>query len=277
MSSPVSIFRPTNLTSVVYDSPHSGRYYPPTWRTAATREQLRLGEDAFVADLLKTSVPLGAALLVDNYPRCYIDVNREMSDIDPELLSDKWQGSMEPTEKSRRGLGLIRRFVVPGVPVNADRLSSSEVMDRIHNVYRPYHDALSELIESVLRVNRKVWHVNWHSMKSAGNAMTPDGPNAVRSDFVVSDNHGTTSDSELVDLIVLTLRERGYSVSVNEPYAGGTIVRKFGNPAAGVHSVQVEINRRLYLDEASVELNDGFSVLRGDIEHLTRVLVNHEC
>ena len=106
--------------------------------------------------------------------------------------------------------------------------------------------------------------------------MTPDGPNAVRTDFVVSDNHGTTSDSELVDLIVVTLRERGYSVSVNEPYAGGTIVRKFGKPAAGVHSVQVEINRRLYLDEASVELNDGFSVLRGDIEHLTRVLVNHE-
>ena len=166
---------------------------------------------------------------------------------------------------------------MPGVAVNADRLSSSEVMDRIRNVYRPYHDALSELIESVLSVNPKVWHVNWHSMKSAGNAMTPDGPNAVRTDFVVSDNHGTTSDSELVDLIVLTLKGRGYSVSVNKPYAGGTIVRKFGKPAAGVHSVQVEINRRLYLDEASVELNDGFSVLRGDIEHLTHVLVNHEC
>src|SRR5678816_1806246 len=87
VSSPVSIFRPTKLTSLVYDSPHSGRYYPPTWRTLATREELRLGEDAFVADLLKTSVPFGAALLVDNYPRCYIDVNREMSDIDPELLS----------------------------------------------------------------------------------------------------------------------------------------------------------------------------------------------
>jgi len=220
-----------------------------------------------------SSVTLGATLLTENYPRCYIDLNREESDIDPEIVADQWQGALFPSEKSRKGLGLIRRYVVPGVAVNAGPLTSDEIQKRIDEVYRPYHEALSDLVQAVHYVHGKVWHVDWHSMKSKGNAMTPDGEGTVRPDFVVSDNRGTTSGPDLVDRIVSTLRGTGYSVSINEPYAGGTIVRKFGKPDAGVHCVQIEINRGLYLDEAKVEIKPEAERLVADIENLTQILI----
>jgi N-formylglutamate deformylase len=276
VTAPFTVFRPKALTSLIYDSPHSGRYYPPSWKTLASHDELRLGEDAYVDELLETSVELGATLLIDNYPRCFIDVNREESDIDPELLAEDWPEPLAPSEKSRKGLGLIRRFVVPGVVVNAEPLSNKEIRQRIQSVYRPYHEALSDLIAEVRQTHGKVMHVDWHSMKSKGNAMTPDGPGASRPDFVVSDGHGTTSGQELVNTIVVALEDCGYSVSVNEPYSGGTIVKRYGRPHDRVDSVQIEINRALYLEESTVELNDGFNVLKRDIEHLTSVLIDNE-
>jgi N-formylglutamate deformylase len=219
-----------------------------------------------------SSVTLGATLLIENYPRCYIDVNREESDIDPEVVADEWQGTLFPSEKSKKGLGLVRRYLVPGVAVNAGALTSHEIQKRIDEVYRPYHEALGDLVNAIHYVHGKVWHVDWHSMKSKGNAMTPDGDGTLRPDFVVSDNRGATSGPELVDRIVSTLRGAGYSVSINEPYAGGTIVKKFGRPEAGVHSVQIEINRALYLDEPRVEIRPEAERLVADIEHLTQIL-----
>src|SRR5262249_49348059 len=117
------------------------------------------------------------------------------------------------------------------------------------------------LVGDTLAAFGSVWHVNWHSMKSVGNAMTPDGAGAKRADFVVSDRDGASAAPRLTELIVETLREFGYSVSVNNPYKGGTIVQRFGAPARGVSSLQVEINRALYLDEVAVEKAPGFGAL----------------
>ena len=270
----VTIIKPRIATPLIYDSPHSGREYPDDWKTAAARDQLRLGEDAYVDELIRSSVEIGATVLSNNFPRSYIDVNREATDIDPDILSDEWAGELSPTEKSLRGLGLIRRYIVPGVQVLDDKISSAEVSDRIDKVYRPYHAALEGLIEETLVAFGKVWYIDWHSMKSRGNAMTPDGPGAVRADFVVSDGQGATSSPALVNTIVVTLESRGFSVSVNDPYKGGTLVRKFGKPERGIHAVQIEINRALYLDESRVERNSGFEKLVNDIEHLTSVLIN---
>jgi N-formylglutamate deformylase len=257
---------------LVYDSPHSGRFYPPDFATKASRTELRRGEDAYVDRLLAGSTDHGAALLAATYPRCYIDVNRGELEIDEAVLAEPWPGTLAPTEKSRRGLGLIRRYVVPGVEAQRGPLTPAEVRRRIEVAYRPYHARLRELIDEVHLSRGVVWHVNWHSMKSRGNAMTPDGPGAMRPDFVVSDVRGRSASPHVTALVVETLASFGYRVSVNDPYTGGTIVQQVGDPARGVHSVQVEINRALYLDEVDVSLSAGFSRLAREIDAFTRRL-----
>ncbi len=267
-----SVFPSIGAARLVYDSPHSGRFYPLDFAEGAPRAQLRRGEDAYVDRLLAGAPNHGATVLAATYPRCYIDVNRGELDIDPSLLAEPWPGELAPTEKSARGLGLIRRFVVPGVEAQRRPLTIAEVRSRIELAYRPYHARLDELVDEVLRERGIVWHVNWHSMKSRGNTMTPDGPTAVRPDFVVSDGRGTSAAPHVTALVIETLASFGYRVALNDPYVGGMIVQRMGRPARGVHSIQVEINRALYLDEVGVMLTAGFSRLAAEIDALTRRL-----
>ena len=257
---------------ILFDSPHSGRSYPDDFGASATLANLRRGEDAYVDELIGNAASLGITVLLANYPRCYIDVNRTVLDIDAELLAEPWPGDLAPTEKSRRGLGLIRRYVVPGVPVYDRLLSVAEIQRRIETVYRPYHEALRAAREGLLARHGRVWHINWHSMKSVGNAMTPDGEGAVRPDFVVGDLRGRSSGRELTDTVVGLLRGMGCSVAVNDPYAGGTILAEVGDPLRGIHSIQIEMNRGLYLDELLIEKATGFSALAQRIAELSRAL-----
>jgi N-formylglutamate deformylase len=257
---------------VLFDSPHSGRYYPDDFGASASLADLRRGEDAYVDELIRGATGVGITVLLANYPRCYIDVNRTVDDIDPELLAEPWPGELAPTEKSRRGLGLIRRYVVPGVAVYDRRLSVAEIQGRIETVYRPYHEVLRATVEGLLARHDRVWHINWHSMKSVGNAMTPDGEGALRPDFVVGDLRGRSSGRQLTDMVVGLLRGMGYSVAVNEPYAGGTILAELGDPTRGIHSIQIEMNRGLYLDEALIERTAGFSALGHRLAELSGAL-----
>jgi len=273
VNAPFEIVRPAALTPVLYDSPHSGRYYPADFVLGASLAQIRRGEDAYVDELLRGAPALGATLLVATHPRCYIDLNRDERDIDAALLAEPWPEPLAPSEKTERGLGLIRRFVVPGVEAQGRLLTVRDVRDRIDGVYRPYHAALDSHVAEIHAQFGAVWHVNWHSMKSVGNAMTPDGAGAARADFVVSDRRGASASPTLTALVVDTLRSFGCSVSVNDPYAGGTIVQRIGRPANGVHSVQIEINRRLYLDESAVEKTAGFDDLARRLDELTRCLL----
>lgn len=270
-----TVVRPPGEPVLLYDSPHSGRHYPADFESKCSRLELRRGEDAYVDELLAGTPALGAVLLTNNYPRCYIDVNRADTDIDPELLAEPWPASLpplSPTEKSRRGLGLIRRYVVPGVEVQRRPLSVAEVSARIGGIYRPYHETLNQLIGELRAARGVVWHVNWHSMKFAGNAMTPDGAGARRPDFVVSDVRGASASPDVTGLAVNTLRDLGFTVAVNDPYTGGAIVQRTGVPALGVHSIQIEINRALYLDEAAVEKTPAFAGLATHLETFTRRL-----
>jgi N-formylglutamate amidohydrolase len=271
---PYTVRRPAGTPRLLFDSPHSGRDYPGDFDAKASRIELRRGEDAYVDDLLAGSVAHGACLLAATPPRCYLDLNRAETDIDAELLAEPWPVPLAPTEKTRRGLGLIRRYVVPGVEIYGRRLSVREVQDRIAGIYRPYHAALDELVREIHDARGAVWHVNWHSMKSVGNAMTPDGEGARRPDVVVSDLDGRSAAPAFTRLIVETLVSMGYRVSVNDPYKGGTIVQRIGNPAGQVHSVQIEVNRALYLDEPSVEKTAGAAGLTADLTELARRLAD---
>ena len=219
MTEPFRIRRPTSGGSaLLYDTPHSGREYPSGWNTKAPHTELRRGEDAYVDELLAGAPAHGACVLEALAPRCYIDLNRLETDIDATLLAEPWPGPLIPTEKTARGLGLIRRYVVPGVEVNARLLTVAEVTARIERIHRPYHAALRALVQELRAAHGAVWHVNWRSMKSVGNAMTPDGPGATRPDFVVSDREGKSAAPRMMDLLVETLRAEGYRVGVNDPY-----------------------------------------------------------
>jgi len=247
--------------AILFDSPHSGRAYPSDFGAAAPIAQLRRAEDAYVDELIEGASRNGITILVATIPRSYIDVNRAPDDVDPGMLSDPGPG-WAPTEKSDRGLGLIRELVVPGVRVYDRKLESAEVEQRIRRCYRPYHEALDRLAGEIRSAQGRLLHIDWHSMKSVGNAMTPDGAGAVRPDFVMGDMHGTSADESVTDAVAALLRDDGFDVAVNAPYAGGRIVKRIGDPAKGIHSIQIEINRGLYLDEVEVTKSPGFGPLR---------------
>lgn len=258
---------------LIFDSPHSGRFYPRDFRVKPPLALLRQGEDAYVDQLIADAPLKGVAVLAANYPRVYIDPNRDHDDIDESLLAEPWPEPVKPSEKSRKGLGLLRRDLKPGVEVHAEKLTVAEVRHRLDNIYWPYHRALRTALDGTYERFGFAWHVNWHSMKSVDNRMTPDVGKR-RADFVIGDLDGTSAERPLVDLIVQSLREWGYDVAVNYPYKGAAIVRRCGAPERGFHSVQIEINRALYLDEEAVAPNDGFDRLRGHIAALTACLAN---
>lgn len=269
---PFELRRPVGSARLLYDSPHSGRFYPDDFALGAPLAVVRRAEDACLDELIAPAVELGAIVLSATYPRCYIDLNRSPDDIDAELLSEPWPTALAPSEYSARRLGLIRRYVEPGVEVNAHRLSVAEVIRRLTRIYEPYHRMLDALVLELRAGAPQVLHLDWHSMKAVGSAMTPDGAGAPRPDFVVSDGEGTTAAPQMTGRVAGTLRALGYRVSVNQPYKGGAIVRRIGDPAAAVHSVQVEINRVLYLDEGRVEKTSGFEALQRRVMELTRTL-----
>lgn len=258
---------------VLYDSPHSGRSYPADFGSSASLAELRRGEDAWVDELVADAHALGVTVLLATVPRCYVDLNREVDDIDPEMLDGAWPTPLSPSEKSERGLGLIRRLVVPGVPIYDRRLGVAEALARIEAIYLPYHAMLRELRTRLLERHGTLWHVNWHSMKSVGNAMTPDGEGAPRPDFVVGDLRGRSAHAAATGTVAGILEGMGYRVAVNVPYAGGKILREMGDPQARVHSIQIEINRGLYLNELQVEKTGGFERLRRDLATFSAALV----
>lgn len=252
---------------VVFDSPHSGVIFPPDFEPVCPPRLLRDAEDRFVDALLATAPAHGAGLLCALFPRSYIDVNRAVDDLDEDLLDGPWPGPLRRGDTSRYGLGLVRKVYRPGVPLYDRRLTVAEVTNRIERYYRPYHAALAEMLDAVWARHGRVWYVDCHSMPSVA-PLAGDGPGRERADFVLGDRDGTTADPEFTAFLADTLRGLGYGVRINDPYKGVELIRRHGRPAEGRHAVQLEINRRLYLDERTLEPDAGYDALRADIDRL---------
>jgi N-formylglutamate deformylase len=262
------LWRPSgDAIPLVFDSPHSGTDYPADFGFSAPLSDLRVAEDTHVDALFGAAPAHGATLLAARFPRSYIDANRALGDIDATLLAEPWPTTLMPTEKTRLGLGLIRRFARPGVPVYDRKLSVAELRARIERCYLPYHDTLAGVIDELHGKFGAIWHVDCHSMQATGSSMTPDGAKQ-RPDFVIGDRDGTTCNVVFTDLVVNALRARGYRVTINDPYKGAEIVRRYGDPAARRHSLQIEINRALYMDEATRERSPNFGRLQSDLTDL---------
>jgi N-formylglutamate deformylase len=259
---------------LVLDSPHSGTHYPADFDHLPPRSVVRKAEDTHVEALFASAPAAGATLIEALFPRAYIDPNRHVSDLDPAVIDEPWPGSLAPSRKTELGIGLVWRLAQGGQPMYARRLSVAEVERRIALCYEPYHAALADALERRHARFGAVWHLNCHSMPAVGDIMSDD-PGRARADFVLGDREGTTCERAFTSFVARTLADMGYDIAINDPYKGVEIVRKHGRPAERRHSLQIEVNRRLYMDEATLERTSGFASLQADLARLLEALADY--
>ncbi len=255
----------TSPAPVVFDSPHSGYAYPDDFDHAVPRDMLRRAEDAFVDDLYEAAPEAGAGFLKALFPRAYIDPNRHEDEIDIDMLAEPWPRAVRASERAEMGLGLVRRLIKGRVEIYGRSLSVAEIMARIEGYHRPYYVELESMLDA--RVGRfgAVWHINCHSMRTTGRHQ---GKSVPRDDFVLGDREGASCDPAFTEFVAARLRDMGYSVQLNHPFKGAELVERFGRPLLGRHSLQIEVNRGLYMDEDRIEKHAGFAELKGNIDRL---------
>lgn len=266
----VEVLAPGEASSpLVFASPHSGREYPNELlkNSRLDRHSLRQSEDSYV-DLLFDEAPLfGAPLLRALFPRAYVDVNRSRDELDPRMFADEVPKTAD-SRSSRviAGLGVIPRIVADGQDIYGRKLYYLDARRRLAACYDPYHTTLRELIDGARARFGFAILIDCHSMPSAGGA--PFRPGEPRIDFVLGDRFGSSCAPSVVRFVEDALTGFGYQVARNAPYAGGYVASSYGRPRAGVHALQIEINRALYLDERRIARTDGFDLLRRNMTTL---------
>jgi len=269
---PFEIIEPAQLAGpVLFNSPHSGSTYPAAFLAHSRLDiaTLRRSEDSHVDALVAGVVRRGFPMMRAHFPRCFIDVNREPYELDPRMFEGRLP-SFANTRSMRvaGGLGTVARVVGDAQEIYDSRISVDEAMRRIEGLYKPYHRALRRLFTKMHRQFGTAVLVDCHSMPS--NAGQKD--ERPRPEFVIGDRYGTSCVGIVADCVERTLRGQGYTVSRNKPYAGGFITEHYGNPAVGLHAVQLEINRALYMDERRYERSTHFEALAADLERLAQEL-----
>ncbi|MGL4230103.1 MAG: N-formylglutamate amidohydrolase [Casimicrobium sp.] len=255
---------------LLLDSPHSGTFYPEDFRANVPLALLRTAEDTHVDKLVASAVDVGAILLAANYPRAYIDCNRSAYDIDLAMLDQPWTLEAKPSDKARLGYGLIWRKLDSGEDIYDRKLSVAEVRSRIDRVHAPYWGALRKEAAYLRQKFGVLYHLNCHSMPARATYASHLARGTPHADIVLGDRDGSTCDPTFVELIAASFRKFGLTVKINDPYKGVEIVREIGHPQSNTHSVQVEVNRSLYMDEYTRERNEGFFQLQRAISEVLR-------
>jgi N-formylglutamate amidohydrolase len=266
------VLRPTSqAVPLVFNSPHSGCVYPADFLAASRLDEwtIRRSEDSYVDELFQAAVIEGAPLLRANFPRAWLDVNREPYELDPKMFS----GVLPPYANVRSvrvagGLGTIARIVAESEEIYDRPLNVEECLARIDLVYKPYHQTLHHLMAATHAAFGVAVLIDCHSMPST----VRGGTGRLRPDFVVGDRYGASCSSELTDAAVHILSRLGYSVSRNKPYAGGYITEHYGRPSAGFHALQIEVKRCLYMDEQTLARTAGFDQISEDLSIFVRDL-----
>ncbi|MCB1488652.1 MAG: N-formylglutamate amidohydrolase [Bauldia sp.] len=258
---------------LVFNSPHSGRVYPESFLAVSRLDPwtIRCSEDTYVDELFASAVAYGAPMLRANFPRAWLDVNREPYELDPRMFS----GALPDFANVRSvrvagGLGTIARIVSESEEIYDRPLDVAEALDRIEDFYKPYHRALLGLVTRTRSDFGFAVLIDCHSMPSA----VRGGAGRLRPDIVIGDRYGTSCAVELTDMAAQILTQLGYSVSRNKPYAGGHITEHYGRPQQGIHALQIEVKRCLYMDERSLEPTAGFEPLRRDLSIFIRSLAD---
>ena len=266
---PFALDRPAVQTApLVFASPHSGRNYPASFIRSARLDAvaLRRSEDCFVDDLFADAPAAGAPLLAATFPRAYCDANREMWELDPAMFADDLPAWVNTTSaRVGAGLGTLARVVSSGEAISRDKLTFNEAQLRIEACWTPYHDMLATLIAETRQRFGVCLLIDCHSMPAhGGRGRAPD--------MVLGDAHGTACTPRVTRLVEQSLAAMGYEVRRNDPYAGGYVTRHYGRPREGVHALQIEIARSLYMDEARFVPAAGFARLRQDLSRLAGLL-----
>ncbi|HEY0419690.1 MAG TPA: N-formylglutamate amidohydrolase [Acetobacteraceae bacterium] len=270
---PALVARPVALTApIVFASPHSGRAYPPAFVAAARLDPLRLrrSEDSFVEELFAAAPAQGMPLVMATFPRAYCDANREPWELDPNMFEEAlppWVNTSSP--RVGAGLGTIAKVVASGETIYRGKLRFSEARERVDGCWHPFHEALKAEIATAQEVFGACLLIDCHSMPA--NSL----PARSGVDVVLGDAHGTSCGSRAVRLVEQILAGLGYSVRRNDPYAGGYITRHYGRPRDGVHALQIEINRGLYMDESTIERLEGFGRVQDSMSQLMATLAEH--
>jgi N-formylglutamate amidohydrolase len=256
----------------IFASPHSGRIYPRSFleNSGLSALQLRSSEDAYVDKLFAHVTKQGASFIYSLVPRAYLDLNRHPYELDPHLFAGQLPSfAITDSTKVKGGLGVIARIVAQGREIYTQPLDVNEALRRINRLYFPYHAALRSIIDKTLKSQRQAILIDCHSMPSANHANFKKNP----PDFVLGNLFDKSCDYELTHMVRSELQAMGYKVCINKPYAGGYITKEYGNPQNGVHVLQIEINRHLYLDERSLKKTPGFEKLRDNLRKLTQKLI----
>jgi N-formylglutamate amidohydrolase len=272
LSPPFEIVEPAEWRApIIFNSPHSGSAYPAEFLTASRIElaALRRSEDSFMDELIGGLSDRGFPTVRVNFPRSYVDVNREPYELDPRMFIGRLP-SFANTRSMRvaGGLGTIPRVVGDGQEIYRERLSVDDALARIEALYKPYHRALRRLINKAHQTFGTVVVVDCHSMPSIG--VSRDEPR--RPDVVIGDRYGTSCAPLLPDMIEEVMKGLGYSLGRNKPYAGGFITEHYGNPASGLHTIQLELNRAIYMDERRRERGPRFAQVTEDFVILAEAL-----
>lgn len=264
--------RPRRLLSpVVFNSGHSGRVYPERFLAMTRLDHLsiRQSEDAWVDELYGRAPHLGAPMLRAHFPRAYLDVNREPWELDPtmfvEPLSDRFNTT---SPRVAAGLGTLARLVAENKPIYRERLTLDDARMRIEGIYHPYHEALQKLLSEAMSAFGVALLIDCHSMPRLSRSNEKAAP-----DVVLGDRYGTTCAPALVDLVETIFASAGLRVARNRPYAGGFATRSYGRPQHGVHALQIEVSRHLYMNEVTLTQHEGFEALRDLIDRLIFALI----
>ena len=276
---PWRLLAPAEQTApVVFASPHSGRDYPPEFIAASRLNvvSLRRSEDAFMDEIFAAAPDFGAPLLCARFPRAYVDANREAFELDPAMFTDPLPDYVNTrSPRIAAGLGTIARVVTDGEDIYHEPLRFEDALGRIEALYRPYHKALQGLLQATQERFGGCLLVDCHSMPSG--QLAPElgaGDGNKPADIVLGDCFGTSSAPAVTDIAKAALEASGFTVALNKPYAGGFTTRHYGRPREGVHVLQVEINRALYMDEKLVRRGPGLPALKCRLGPLMRALAN---
>ena len=257
---------------LVFASAHSGRDYPANFVATARLDALALrrSEDSFVDELFAAAPAHGAPLLAAQFPRAFCDANREAWELDPAMFTEPlppWVNTTSP--RVGAGLGTIARVVATGEAIYREKLPFAEAQRRVRDYWQPYHDALGTLIAQTMARFGVCLLIDCHSMPAHGSTSRAIGPTGAGPvDIVLGDAYGTACAPAVTAAVERGLRDMGYAVRRNDPYAGGYVTRHYGKPRDGVHVLQLEIARGLYMNEATIQRAPRFAIMRRHMEEL---------
>jgi N-formylglutamate amidohydrolase len=256
---------------LLVDVSRSGREYPPHYRTPLAFTTVHDNVSMYVEDLWAGAPAAGGTLLYCTFPNTWVDVNRNEADMDPAVVDGEWPRPLKPTARTLEGLGLIKTKSRYGEPFQERKLTVAEIEERLAQYYRPYHAELKRIVDGLHSRFGVLRQISCHCMSAVGAPTHPDAGKP-RADFCVSDFKGRTASKESMELVVETLRGYGYSVSVNDPYVGNELIGRHGDPARGFDSIQVEINKKLFMEVQTFRRTEGFGRVKSDLDRLLAVV-----